>query len=81
LWLAIKTLGDRLKQCFYLFFEFNQVQCNVFEGVSGEVALTAGGGRRGLPALPGSFENVAMVLLQVFLEFLCFGGSQESKGH
>ncbi len=57
------------------------MQCNVFEGVSGEVALTAGGGRRGLPALPGSFENVAMVLLQVFLEFLCFGGSQKSKGH
>lgn len=67
-WRLTKTV------CFF-FLEFQQVQCNVFEGVSGEVALTAGGGRRGLPALPGSFENVAMVSLQVFLEFLCFGGS------
>lgn len=38
-----------------------QVQCNVFDGVSGEVALTAGGGRRGLPFVPGRFEEVAMV--------------------
>eukprot|EP00249_Psilotum_nudum_P004098 c17636_g1_i1 orf=219-1685(+) len=37
------------------------VQCNVFEGVSGEVALTAAGGRRSLPIFPGLYEDVAMV--------------------
>ncbi|CAK9217940.1 unnamed protein product [Sphagnum jensenii] len=56
------------------------VQCNVFEGVSGEVALTAGGGRRGLPALPGSFENVAMVGVHYegkFFEFVPWKGNVE----
>ncbi|KAI5073573.1 hypothetical protein GOP47_0011586 [Adiantum capillus-veneris] len=36
------------------------VQCNVFEGGVGEIALTAGGGRRYLP-LTGLYEEVAMV--------------------
>lgn len=37
------------------------VQCNVFEGAVGEVALTAGGGRRSLPGFPNTYEEVAMV--------------------
>jgi hypothetical protein len=37
------------------------VQCNVFDGFSGEVALTAGGGRRGLPLLKDTYEDVALV--------------------
>ncbi|KAH7288283.1 hypothetical protein KP509_31G020300 [Ceratopteris richardii] len=36
------------------------VQCNVFQGGIGEIALTAGGGRRYLP-LAGRYEEVAMV--------------------
>lgn len=36
------------------------VQCNVFEGGVGEIALTAGGGRRYLP-VTGLYEEVAMV--------------------
>lgn len=39
-----------------------QVQCNVFEGARGEVALTAGGGLRQLPGLTETFENAALVL-------------------
>lgn len=38
-----------------------QIQCNVFSGASGPLALTAGGGRRGLPFLPGTHEEVAMI--------------------
>lgn len=38
-----------------------QVQCNVFEGASGEVSLTAGGGLRQLPGLSDTFENAALV--------------------
>jgi len=38
-----------------------QVQCNVFEGASGEVALTAGGGLRQLPGLTETYENAALV--------------------
>lgn len=38
-----------------------QVQCNVFEGATGEVALTAAGGLRQLPVLD-SFENAALVI-------------------
>ncbi|CAM6089266.1 unnamed protein product [Calypogeia fissa] len=56
------------------------VQCNVFEGVSGEVALTAGGGRRGLPLLAGSSEEVAMVGVHYggkFYEFVPWTGSVE----
>lgn len=40
-----------------------QVQCNVFKGASGEVALTAAGGLRQLPGLSESYENAALVLL------------------
>ena len=38
-----------------------QVQCNVFEGAKGEVALTAAGGLRQLPGLTETFENAALV--------------------
>lgn len=38
-----------------------QVQCNVFEGASGEVALTAAGGLRQLPGLTETYENAALV--------------------
>jgi hypothetical protein len=41
---------------------FLQVQCNVFEGARGEVALTAAGGLRQLPGLTETFENAALVL-------------------
>lgn len=40
-----------------------QVQCNVFEGASGEVALTAAGGLRQIPGLIETYENAALVLL------------------
>jgi len=46
------------------------VQCTVFDGFSGEVALTAGGGRRGLPLLKNSFEDVALVSLLFINECL-----------
>lgn len=39
------------------------MQCNVFEGAEGEVALTAGGGLRQLPGLGDTFENAALVLI------------------
>lgn len=45
----------------YLWTSFIQVQCNVFEGASGEVALTAGGGLRQLPGLSDTFESAALV--------------------
>ena len=38
-----------------------QVQCNVFEGAQGDVALTCGGGLRKLSGLADSYENVALV--------------------
>ncbi|KAK1266058.1 hypothetical protein QJS04_geneDACA019313 [Acorus gramineus] len=37
------------------------IQCNVFEGAVGEVALTAGGGMRQLPGVNDRYENVALV--------------------
>ncbi|XP_020518284.1 probable tocopherol cyclase, chloroplastic isoform X1 [Amborella trichopoda] len=37
------------------------VQCNVFEGVTGEVALTAAGGTRKLVGLTETFEDVALI--------------------
>lgn len=40
-----------------------QVQCSVFEGAIGDVALTAGGGLRLLPGLNETFESVALVLI------------------
>jgi hypothetical protein len=38
-----------------------QAQCNVFEGASGEIALTAAGGLRQIPGLTETFENAALV--------------------
>lgn len=38
-----------------------QVQCNVFEGAQGDVALTCAGGLRKLSGLADSYENVALV--------------------
>lgn len=46
-----------------------QVQCNVFEGATGEVALTAAGGLRQLPVLD-RFENAALVITFVISLFL-----------
>ncbi|KAM7493307.1 hypothetical protein LguiB_027916 [Lonicera macranthoides] len=48
------------------------VQCNVFEGASGEVALTAAGGRRQLPGPSEIFENAAME--RIFYEFVPWNG-------
>ncbi|GMH10804.1 hypothetical protein Nepgr_012645 [Nepenthes gracilis] len=42
------------------------IQCNVFEGASGEVALTAAGGLRQLPR--ENFENAALVELEATTE-------------
>ncbi|KDO79774.1 hypothetical protein CISIN_1g011258mg [Citrus sinensis] len=52
------------------------VQCNVFEGATGEVALTAGGGLRQLPVLD-SFENAAMIGIHydgILYEFVPWNG-------
>jgi hypothetical protein len=38
-----------------------QAQCNVFEGASGEIALTAAGGLRQITGLTETFENAALV--------------------
>lgn len=46
---------------FVLWASFLQVQCNVFEGASGEVALTSAGGLRQLPGLSEIYENAALV--------------------
>lgn len=48
-----------------------QVQCNVFEGASGEIALTVGGGLRQLPGLTENFENAALVLICPFFLSNC----------
>eukprot|EP01018_Ginkgo_biloba_P015474 Gb_20638 [translate_table: standard] len=56
------------------------VQCNVFEGVAGEVALTAGGGRRQLPSFSNTYEDVAMVGVHYdgkFYEFVPWVGLVE----
>lgn len=56
------------------------VQCNVFDGFSGEVALTAGGGRRGLPLLKDTYEDVALVAIHFegkFYEFVPWEGKVE----
>ncbi|KAE8056602.1 hypothetical protein FH972_013357 [Carpinus fangiana] len=53
------------------------VQCNVFEGASGEVALTAAGGLRQLPGLTENFENAALVGVHydgIFYEFVPWNG-------
>ncbi|TYI79876.1 hypothetical protein E1A91_D05G052000v1 [Gossypium mustelinum] len=52
-------------------------QCNVFEGASGEVALTAGGGLRQLPGLTETFENAALIGVHydgIFYEFVPWNG-------
>ncbi|CAI9093513.1 OLC1v1029023C1 [Oldenlandia corymbosa var. corymbosa] len=53
------------------------IQCNVFEGASGEVALTAAGGLRQLPGLSEIYENAALVGIHfggVFYEFVPWTG-------
>ncbi|CAA7410103.1 unnamed protein product [Spirodela intermedia] len=54
------------------------VQCNVFKGASGEVALTAGGGRRLLPGLSDIYESTAMIGVHFggnFYEFVPWDGA------
>ncbi|XP_017255764.1 probable tocopherol cyclase, chloroplastic [Daucus carota subsp. sativus] len=56
------------------------VQCNVFEGATGEVALTAGGGLRQLPGLSEKFENAALIGVHyegVLYEFVPWNGVVE----
>ena len=43
----------------------------MFEGASGEVALTAGGGLRQIPGISETFENAALVPLCDLLK-CCF---------
>ncbi|KAE8056686.1 hypothetical protein FH972_013434 [Carpinus fangiana] len=53
------------------------VQCNVFEGARGEVALTAAGGLRQLPGLTETFENAALIGVHcngMFYEFVPWNG-------
>ncbi|KAK1549745.1 hypothetical protein Q3G72_006982 [Acer saccharum] len=53
------------------------VQCNVFKGASGEVALTAAGGLRQLPGLSETFENAALIGVHYdgnFYEFVPWNG-------
>ncbi|KAG9147952.1 hypothetical protein Leryth_003541 [Lithospermum erythrorhizon] len=53
------------------------VQCNVFEGAGGEVALTAAGGLRELPGLSETYENAALIGVHydgVFYEFVPWNG-------
>ncbi|XP_042469539.1 tocopherol cyclase, chloroplastic-like isoform X2 [Zingiber officinale] len=54
------------------------VQCNVFKGASGEVALTAAGGLRKLPGFTENFENAALVGVHYggsFYEFVPWNGT------
>ncbi|XP_024023854.1 tocopherol cyclase, chloroplastic [Morus notabilis] len=53
------------------------VQSNVFEGATGEVALTAAGGYRQIPGLTETFENAALVGVHYggkFYEFVPWNG-------
>ncbi|KAL6980106.1 putative tocopherol cyclase, chloroplastic [Sarracenia purpurea var. burkii] len=53
------------------------VQCNVFKGGSGEVALTAAGGLRKLSGLTENFENAALIGIHyggIFYEFVPWNG-------
>uniref|UniRef100_A0A6N2NHH0 Tocopherol cyclase n=1 Tax=Salix viminalis TaxID=40686 RepID=A0A6N2NHH0_SALVM len=53
------------------------VQCNVFEGASGEVALTAAGGLRQIAGRSETFENAALVGVHydgIFYEFVPWNG-------
>ncbi|KAH0453104.1 hypothetical protein IEQ34_017428 [Dendrobium chrysotoxum] len=54
------------------------VQCNVFKGASGEVALTAAGGLRKLAGLADNYENAALVGIHYggnFYEFVPWNGT------
>ncbi|KAK4388847.1 Tocopherol cyclase, chloroplastic [Sesamum angolense] len=54
-----------------------QVQCNVFQGADGEVALTAAGGLRQVPGLSETFENAALIGVHyggAFYEFVPWNG-------
>ncbi|KAM0933174.1 putative tocopherol cyclase [Dioscorea sansibarensis] len=54
------------------------VQCNVFEGAQGDVALTCGGGLRKLSGLADSYENVALIAVHyqgIFYEFVPWTGT------
>ncbi|XP_031373715.1 tocopherol cyclase, chloroplastic [Punica granatum] len=56
------------------------VQCNVFEGASGEVALTAAGGLRQIPGVTETYENAALVGVHYdgkFYEFVPWNGFVE----
>ncbi|KAK4798587.1 hypothetical protein SAY86_030913 [Trapa natans] len=56
------------------------VQCNVFEGANGDVALTAAGGLRQIPGLSETFENAALVGVHYggkFYEFVPWNGVVE----
>ncbi|KAG0622271.1 hypothetical protein M758_3G085900 [Ceratodon purpureus] len=56
------------------------LQCTVFDGFSGEVALTAGGGRRGLPLFKNAYEDIALIGLHFqgkFYEFVPWKGKVE----
>lgn len=53
------------------------VQCNVFEGASGDVALTAAGGLRQLPGPTDYYENAALIGVHyegTFYEFVPWNG-------
>ncbi|MED6133082.1 Tocopherol cyclase, chloroplastic [Stylosanthes scabra] len=52
-------------------------QCNVFEGGSGEIALTAAGGLRQIPGLTETYENAALIGVHyagIFYEFVPWNG-------
>ncbi|XP_042474678.1 probable tocopherol cyclase, chloroplastic isoform X1 [Zingiber officinale] len=54
------------------------VQCNVFKGALGDVALTAAGGLRKLPGFAENFENAALVGVHYggsFYEFVPWNGT------
>lgn len=54
------------------------VQCNVFSGASGEVALTAAGGLRKLSGVTDNYENAALVGVHYggkFYEFVPWNGT------
>ncbi|KAK6912736.1 Tocopherol cyclase [Dillenia turbinata] len=53
------------------------LQCNVFEGANGDIALTAAGGLRQLPGLTETFENAALIGIHyggTFYEFAPWNG-------
>ncbi|KAK6927373.1 Tocopherol cyclase [Dillenia turbinata] len=53
------------------------VQCNVFEGANGDIALTAAGGLRQLPGLTETFETAALIGIHydgTFYEFVPWNG-------